>query len=281
VKRQFRADARSPGVVINTADQTALLARVADCFREGAGFAIATLNLDHLVKLRRDKAFQDAYRRHDIIVADGNPVVWLSRLAGQRVDLAPGADLVLPLAALAAAHRAPVALLGSTRDALAGAAERLVRSTPDLRIAARLVPPFGFDPEGDVAGEMIDSIRRSGARLVFLALGAPRQEKFAARCRRELPHVGFASIGAGLDFLAGNQRRAPAWVRRMALEWFWRMTSQPRRLAMRYIRCALIMPDLAAQALAARIAGPAADVPAAPAPAATATDAEMRLRNAS
>jgi exopolysaccharide biosynthesis WecB/TagA/CpsF family protein len=104
---------------------------------------------------------------------------------------------------------------------------------------------MGFAPLGDQGAEVIEALEASGARLCFLALGAPKQEIFAARAHAELPHMGFVSIGAGLDFIAGHQRRAPLWVRRIAMEWLWRLLSDPRRMALRYMRCALILPGLA------------------------------------
>jgi exopolysaccharide biosynthesis WecB/TagA/CpsF family protein len=78
--------------------------------------------------------------------------------------------------------------------------------------------------------------------LCFIALGAPKQEVFAALGRQIAPEVGFASIGAGLDFIAGTQERAPVWVRKLALEWLWRALSSPRRMVPRYAACAAILP---------------------------------------
>jgi UDP-N-acetyl-D-mannosaminuronic acid transferase (WecB/TagA/CpsF family) len=89
--------------------------------------------------------------------------------------------------------------------------------------------------------------------MCFLALGAPKQETLAARGLDLVPGCGFLSIGAGIDFLAGLQRRAPAWVRAIAMEWFWRMASDPRRLAGRYARGFTILPGLVRQALALRL----------------------------
>jgi exopolysaccharide biosynthesis WecB/TagA/CpsF family protein len=123
---------------------------------------------------------------------------------------------------------------------------------PGLRVAARIAPPMGFDPTGPQGAEVIEALRRSGARLCLLALGAPKQEILAARVRAALPQMGLAGIGAGLDFLAGTQRRAPRLVRRLALEWLWRMATQPRRLGPRYARCAAILPSLALDALRLR-----------------------------
>lgn len=241
----FRLRVRDSDIVVNTADSSALLDAVRDRLRAGCGFAIATLNLDHLVKLQRSPAFRTAYQLQDLVVADGNPVVWLSRLAGRPVSLVTGSDLVEPLAGLAAREQAPVALLGATKETLRRAAAELSARNPGLEIAALLAPGPGFDANGAEAGELIEALRTSGARLTFLALGAPRQELFAARCRVALPEMGFASIGAGLDFLAASQRRAPRWMRYFAMEWLWRVLSNPRRLAGRYAKCAAILPFLA------------------------------------
>lgn len=249
---EFKLGPRYGGVSVNMRDGQSLLSSSAERLKSGEGFAIATLNLDHLVKLRDDPVFRDAYLRHDFVVADGNPIVWTSWLAGRPVKLAPGADLVVPFAQLAAMCGAPVALVGSTAKSLRRAGRALRALAPDLEIAAEIAPPFPFDPDGPTGDALIAELAASRARLVILALGAPRQERFAARCRRELPDLGLASIGAGLDFLAGEQRRAPAWVRALALEWLWRMLSDPGRLAARYARCALLTPALAAEALRMR-----------------------------
>jgi N-acetylglucosaminyldiphosphoundecaprenol N-acetyl-beta-D-mannosaminyltransferase len=239
-------------VVVNMPDRASLLAEVGRRLAGGHGFALATINLDHLVKLRRDPAFAAAYAMHDLVVADGNPIVWLSRLSRRPVSLVPGSDLVMPLARAAAGVGVGVALVGSTGAALAAAREALEAQVPGLRVVARIAPPMGFDPDSPGAAEVLEGVRASGAGLVFLALGAPRQERLAARGRAALPGVGFASIGAGLDFLAGTQARAPAWVRAIAMEWLWRMLSNPRRLARRYAECALILPGEALRAMRRR-----------------------------
>lgn len=233
---------------VNVADRDALLAAVAGRLAARQGFALATINLDHLVKLAQSPDFRAAYAAQDLVVADGNPVVWLSRLAGRPVRLVPGSDMVLPLARVAAAQGVAVALVGSTPEALDAAAARMQAEVPGLRIAARLSPPMGFDPGSAAAADLVEEVADSGARLCLLALGAPKQERLAARGRQIAPQVGFASVGAGLDFLAGTQARAPAWVRAIAMEWLWRMLSNPRRLAGRYAACAAILPAEALRA---------------------------------
>lgn len=229
-------------IAVNIPDRAALLSEVEARLLRGEGFALATINLDHLVKLRQDPAFRAVYAAQDLVVADGNPVVWLSRLARRPVSLVPGADMVEPLAHAARRAGVSVALVGTTEAALATAADTLLAQVPGLEITARIAPPMGFDPAGDEARRILRVLAQSGAGLTLLALGAPKQEIFAALGRQEAPGMGFASIGAGLDFLAGTQTRAPRWVRAMAMEWLWRMLSSPRRLALRYLRCAIILP---------------------------------------
>lgn len=230
----------------------AVLAEVGARLAAGQGFALATLNLDHLVKLRSDPRFLAAYQAHQIVVADGNPVVWLSRLAGRPVDLVSGADLVVPLARVAAGKATAVGMVGSTAETLEQAANYLERAVPGLRVAVKIAPAFGFDPDGDEAADILAQLRDNGIGLAFLALGAPRQERLAARGLALAPGTGFVSIGAGLDFLAGTQVRAPGWVRALALEWLWRLAQQPRRMLPRYAACAAILPGEAARALRQR-----------------------------
>ena len=109
------SDSDTAGVTVTVPDQGTLLADLARRFRMGQGFAVATLNLDHVVKLSRDKAFLEAYRAQTHVTADGNPIVWLSRLAGQPVSLIPGSELIEPLVALAVEHKVPVALSAQQR----------------------------------------------------------------------------------------------------------------------------------------------------------------------
>lgn len=242
--------------MVNFPDQASLLSDVERCLDQKSGFAIATLNLDHIVKMRRAEAFFRAYASHSHVVADGNPIVWLSRLAGRsEVRLVPGSELIDPIAALAARVGAPLGFLGSTDAVLHSAADHLKASHPGLKVAACLSPAYGFDPTSPLADELLDQMAASGARICLLALGAPKQEILAARGFARHPQLGFLSIGAGLDFIAGHQTRAPVWVRNLAMEWLWRMLSNPKRLARRYLDCALVLPSLGVKALATRKSG--------------------------
>ncbi|MFW8595361.1 WecB/TagA/CpsF family glycosyltransferase [Cribrihabitans neustonicus] len=236
----FEFGGRRVGVNIPT--RKALKAEVQARFAARRGFALATVNLDHLVKLGQSDAFLSAYQAQDLVVADGRPIVWLSRLARRPVELMPGSDLVLPLCRWAAEAGVPVALVGSTETALSDARGVLCAEVPGLDVAWCHAPPGRFDPWGAEAEAILRDLDKRGIGLCFLALGAPKQEMLAQRGRKLAPQTGFVSVGAGLDFLGGHQKRAPAWVRAVAMEWLWRALSSPSRLMPRYAKCLAILP---------------------------------------
>ncbi len=208
-------------------------------------FAAFTLNLDHLVKLRRDEKFRAAYAAARFVTADGAPVARLASRHGSKVDRVTGADLVMPLCKAAAARKLPVFLFGTSPQALRRAEGVIAMETGyELEVVGAEAPALGFDPEGADADRALERISKSGARLCFIALGAPKQELFAARAVRQGVPVGFACIGAALDFLAGTQVRAPVMIQNRGMEWLWRLGTNPRRLAGRYMSCALVLAEL-------------------------------------
>ncbi len=239
-------------VAVNVAKRDALFHAVRDRLSERTGFALATLNLDHLTKLPNDESFLEAYRAHELVVADGHPIIWLARLAGQTLDLMPGSDMIVPLCRLCAEINVPVALVGSAEHALNGAAHLLRQEVPDLEICYTFAPAYGFEPNSPAADAIFADLVKNGAGLCLVALGAPKQEVFAARGRKFAPDIGFVSIGAGLDFLSGHQVRAPKIMRMMAMEWLWRAMQSPARMIPRYLRCFAILPGLVRQALQQR-----------------------------
>lgn len=227
---------------VNIPDRAAFEAALRARMAAGQGFALATVNLDHLAQMRASADFARIYAGQDFVIADGRPIVALSRLAHRPVDLLPGSDMVLPLCRMAAETGVTVALVGSTDAALGDARAVLSAQVPGLEITHCIAPSVPFDPGGDEAADILHRLEADRIGLCLLALGAPRQEALALRGRALAPGVGFASIGAGLDFLGGHQRRAPRWMRRAGLEWLWRALSSPRRLIPRYARCAMILP---------------------------------------
>lgn len=238
--------ARVDGVAITHATLADTVAGIIAAAKCGSAFTVFTLNLDHLVKLRSSSAFWNAYKSADIVTADGAPVVWLARRAAKGIERTTGADLVIPLSEAAARAGLPVYLFGTSAAVLGEAGRELSdRTDGTLAIAGSSAPPQNFDPESAMADTEIDRIAASGAKLCFVALGAPKQEIFAARARARGVKLGFICIGAGLDFLAGEQVRAPGFMQRHGLEWVWRLALSPRRLAGRYASCAMLFARLA------------------------------------
>jgi N-acetylglucosaminyldiphosphoundecaprenol N-acetyl-beta-D-mannosaminyltransferase len=232
------------GQVVNVSGISDAIDNIMHRLTRPESFLVCTVNLDHLVKRRRDPDFLRAYQRAEIASADGFPIAALARLDGVVIKRAPGSDLVMPLCEKAAAEKLPVFLIGTTFEALCLSAKHLVASYPALEICGVYAPPRDFESQSEAADQAIEIIRESGARICFVAMGAPRQEIFAARAIDETHNVAFVAIGGGLDFLAGTQVRCPPLLRRFYLEWAWRLMLDPRRLGLRYFRCAMLLVTL-------------------------------------
>jgi exopolysaccharide biosynthesis WecB/TagA/CpsF family protein len=228
------------------------LAETAALICRNAGSAAAqnvfTLNLDHVVKMRRDAKFRAAYLRAGLITADGFPIVLACRLQGKPVSRVAGSDLIAPIIAEAARSGKSIYLFGSNSEVLDKTSRVLRELNAGLKIAGVFAPPQGFDPASEDARRCIEAMGNSGADLCFVALGAPKQELFADYAKSILPNVSFVCIGAGLDFIAGAQVRAPYWMQHWNLEWLWRAAGNPRRLLYRYLLCMIALPGILARA---------------------------------
>jgi len=211
---------------------------------DSTSFMICPLNLDVVAKLRRDAKFRTAYARAKFVSADGFPIVTLARLAGFHIERTTGADSIGPICRIAAQTNLPIFLVGSSLKTLCASGSRLVKENPGLDIRGVFAPPRGFDPQSPLAEEIIEILSRSGARICFIALGAPRQELFADRAIEKTAGICFLTIGAGLDFISGAQRRAPKIIQRLNMEWVWRLVLNPARLSGRYSLCAAVFAEL-------------------------------------
>lgn len=237
------------GVSINVSSMHDAVTSVIDAVQRDEKFSVFTLNLDHVVQLEKRIDFRNAYRRAKFVTADGFPIVILGKLLGTDIQRTTGADLIEPLCAEAQKRNLPIFLLGSNSITLAATARALSKRYRGINLAGFFAPGPNFDPYSPEADFAMESIRRSGARLCFLALGAPKQEVFAARCLERLEGTGFLCIGAGLDFIAGTQTRAPTITQKIGLEWAWRMVKNPKRLGPRYAKCMAAAPKLLVKTL--------------------------------
>ena len=161
-------------------------------------------------------------------------------LSGKRVQRITGADLLPAMCEQAARHRLRVGIVGGIEGAASEAADVLRQRFPGLDVACTLEPPLGFETDADALKNVLDSVRQSRLDLLFLALGTPKQENFAAQHLDEMGAGVTLCVGAAVDFVAGRQRRAPQVLRRLGLEWAFRAMHEPRRLIPRYARSAPI-----------------------------------------
>jgi N-acetylglucosaminyldiphosphoundecaprenol N-acetyl-beta-D-mannosaminyltransferase len=206
---------------------------------------VVTPNLDHMIRLRQDRAFRDAYTAATLVLADGMPLVWVSRLGNSPLPgRVAGADLVVPVLAAAERSGCSVFFLGPMPETLALALKRCALDFPRLRIAGAHAPPLEFEHDMTQDAACVTAIRNAGADIVFLALGTPKQELWIARHRSELDFGVALCVGAGIDFFAGVQRRCPRFLALIGAEWIWRLLREPRRLGRRYAQCLLFMPEL-------------------------------------
>jgi N-acetylglucosaminyldiphosphoundecaprenol N-acetyl-beta-D-mannosaminyltransferase len=217
---------------------------------------VATVN--NLIEAYDDPAYRQVMEDADLVTPDGMPLVWALRLLGVgRASRVYGPDLTPVLCERAAALGVPVGFYGSTPEVLGDLAAELARRYPRLRVVYAVSPPFRPLTAAEDA-DMVARVNASGARLLFVGLGAPKQERWMAghQGRVEVVMVG---VGAAFDFLAGRKRQAPANLQRLGLEWLFRLASEPRRLWRRYLyRNPRFVALFVAQLVRGRLAGPTA-----------------------
>lgn len=209
---------------------------IVDAMNAGRGGWVATANLDHLRRYLADPDFAQLYADASLVVADGMPLVWASRLQGtplpQRVA---GSNLIWSLSEAAAARGRSVYLLGGAPQSAQLAAEVLCRRYPGLRVAGTDCPPPGFENDAVQMDRIVQLLERACPDIVYVAMGSPKQEQLIVRLRGRLPRAWWLGIGISFSFVAGQVRRAPQWMQAAGLEWLHRLSQEPGRLSRRYL----------------------------------------------
>lgn len=217
--------------------------------RDGHARLVSTLNVDFLVNSLgcafsrpRHPELLDVLRNSEMVTADGFPIVWLSRLIGKPLKgRVTGADLVPALATRAVSEGLSLYLLGGGEGAAASAAKVLVAANPGLEIAGTSAPfihtsgpgLLDFDKDDELA---LASINASGADILLVGLGNPKQELWFNRNRHKLKIPVAIGVGGTFEFICGGVSRAPEWVQNMNLEWVYRIFQDPVRLWRRYAK---------------------------------------------
>ena len=212
--------------------------RILGAVATGSLLQACTINLQFLVTARRQPEVARALSQAELNVADGAPVVWLSRLLGRPLpQRVAGVDLISALAARAEVTGARLFLLGGCGGVTAAAAAELRRRHPRLRVTGTLEPPqASLDQLPDE--EIILRIQEAGADILLVGFGHPKQDLWIAANRQRLPVSVSIGVGGSFDLIAGRLCRAPDWACHSGLEWLFRLAQEPRRLALRYAMCA-------------------------------------------
>lgn len=203
-----------------------------------AGGVVFTPNVDHLVKLQKDREFYRVYQKADYRVCDSQLVMFAARFLGQPIgEKLSGSDLFPAFYRYYGNDESvKIFLLGG----LEGVAEQACRKI-NAKVGRNMVvdtycPPFGFEYDPLECQKIIQMINNSGANVLAVGVGAPKQEKWICRYKSSLREIKiFLAIGATIDFEAGNVKRAPAWMSSAGLEWLYRLASEPGRLWKRYL----------------------------------------------
>jgi N-acetylglucosaminyldiphosphoundecaprenol N-acetyl-beta-D-mannosaminyltransferase len=230
-----------PFDVVTFADAVDLLVELAKGDRPA--YAV-TANVDHAVRFHRSPAVRHLYTQADLVLADGMPLVWASRLLGTPLpERVAGSDLLPALCAKAAEHDLSVFLLGGAPTTAQRAAQILRARHPRLRVAGTCCPDHGFEREPLESARIVDAVRIAQPDILFVGLGSPKQEKWIFSNRVACGANLSIGVGISFSFVAQDVIRAPRWMQRAGLEWFHRLTQEPRRLSKRYlVKDAIFLP---------------------------------------
>lgn len=256
---------RIGGEWFDSITEEAVAERVLDALAHGAGGRIVTPNVD-ILRLAAGHGQRAAEVRGfladaTLVVADGMPLIWASKLAGTPLpERVTGSGLIWTLSAALGRARRSVYVLGGTPiakglprqpayaaelpggssnapafDGAERAAAALAASCPGLQIAGHHAPAFGFERDPEAYEEVLARVVETKPDFVFVGLGFPKQERVISDLRIDLPGTWFLGCGAAVGFVAGETRRAPFWMQRSGLEWAHRLAQEPGRLAGRYL----------------------------------------------
>jgi N-acetylglucosaminyldiphosphoundecaprenol N-acetyl-beta-D-mannosaminyltransferase len=200
---------------------------------------VCTGNLDHLVLIAKDEEFRSAYEGADLVVADGAPIVWLSKLAASEDDAVlpervAGSDLFWELAKASSETGIRLFFLGGMPGAASKAAAIVEKRFPGATICGTYCPPFEMFHTEQEQRRIRDIVRAANPDVLLVAFGAPKQEKWIAANKDRLGVPVAIGVGGSFEMASGMLRRAPRWIQDLGLEWLYRFAQQPRRLFQRY-----------------------------------------------
>lgn len=197
---------------------------------------VVTPNVDHIVQLEKDEELKRVYKNASLILTDGKPLIWISNWYKTPIkEKISGSDLFPRVCELAAKKGYTMYLLGAAEGVADKAAKNLMDKYKGLNIVGTYSPPFGFEKDKVELKKIERQIQEVHPDILIVGLGCPKQEKYMYHHCKELDVPISFGLGASIDFEAGNIKRAPRWMSEHGLEWLYRITQDPKRLAKRYL----------------------------------------------
>jgi N-acetylglucosaminyldiphosphoundecaprenol N-acetyl-beta-D-mannosaminyltransferase len=224
------------GALISALTESQCVALILNELDAGRGGWLITMNLDHLRRFDQDPAYASLARRASLLLADGMPLVWASRLRGTPLpERITGSNLIWSLTEAAAEQQRSIFLLGGTSYASRRTAQVLKQRFPRLNLAGVVSPPVGFDHSSAELERLKRVVVSAQPDIVYVALGSPKEDNFIDSLRAQLPRTWWIGVGISFGFVSGEISRAPLWLQRAGLEWLHRLVQEPRRLYKRYL----------------------------------------------
>ncbi len=239
------------GVGVDCVDMRSAIQRVEELIAGGGTHQVVVLPVDSVMTARRDRGFRSICQRASLVVPDGMPLLWASRLLGNAIPgRVAGSDLLYELSLTASRKGYTSYLLGSTAIVLERLSDALCRLCPGLRITGTYAPPFFSEFPAEADREIVRRINESSPDILWVGMGAPKQEKWIHANLKSLNARIVIGVGAAFDICSGRVKRAPVWMQKGGLEWFYRFLREPRRLFRRYfVGAAPFIPLVLMQAL--------------------------------
>ena len=205
------------------------------CGSEIGGWVV-TPNLDILRRYKRSASFRNLVATSTLNVADGMPLVWVSRIKGQSVPgRVNGTDLMVELCKAAPESGLSVFFLGGNTGTADKTADEMEKRFAGLEVAGTLCPDFGFESDMESLEWIAEEIAAANPKIVFVGLGSPKQDVLINMLRLKFPNIWWLGVGVSFSFVAGELARAPDWAKQSGFEWIFRLLVEPKRLAKRYL----------------------------------------------
>ena len=224
----------TPMAVVTEAEAVEAIVASAEA---GQGHWTVTANLDHLRRYHASALDRSLIDEADLVVADGMPVIWASRIAGESLpERVSGSSMIWSICEAAGARGQSVFLLGGEQNVASRAADVFRATYPGLEIAGTACPPPGFERSDRELALVQEQVVDAAPNIVFVALGFPKQDLLIQTLREFLPEASFLGVGISLSYATGDLSRPPAWICNLGLEWAYRLWQEPTpRLARRYL----------------------------------------------